>query len=114
MFDPINQLGLWHANAGFAPYHTQSPHNNNSSLGSPPPPGGSNGGMDDRFDFLLISATLQDAIGLTYTTSTYRAFGNDGLHFNNDINDAPVQPLADALHASSDHLPVQMELTIIP
>ncbi|OQZ06444.1 MAG: hypothetical protein B6D36_05005 [Planctomycetes bacterium UTPLA1] len=109
-FDPISAPGAWSASAGFSAVHTQSPHNDNAGS----PPGGSNGGLDDRFDFLLISDSLRDGVGLSYITNSYRAFGNDGNHFNADINDPPTIPqglfIADALHAASDHLPVYMEL----
>ena len=74
--------------------------------------------MDDRFDFVLVNAKLTDAVGLSYLAGTYKAFGNDALHFNNDINDPPVIPqgtiIADALHAAADHIPVVMELKINP
>lgn len=109
-FDPISAPGAWHASAGFSSIHTQSPHNDN--VGSPA--GGSNGGLDDRFDFMLISDSLRDGVGLSYVTNSYKAFGNDGNHFNADINDPPTISqglfIADALHAASDHLPVYMEL----
>ena len=109
-FDPINAPGAWSASAGFSSIHTQSPHNDNAGA----PPGGSSGGLDDRFDFMLISDSLRDGVGLSYITSSYRAFGNDGNHFNADINDPPTIPqglfIADALHTASDHLPVFMEL----
>jgi hypothetical protein len=70
--------------------------------------------MDDRFDFILISDALQDGVDLSVINGSYEAFGNDGNHFNADINDGPVIPqgqaIADALHEASDHLPVIMEL----
>ena len=109
-FDPINTPGSWASNSLFAAVHTQSPHLNNPGS----PSGGTGGGMDDRFDFLLISAALQDGSDLDYIAGTYKAFGNDGLHYNRDINDAPIIPegilIADALHAASDHLPVFLDL----
>jgi endonuclease/exonuclease/phosphatase family metal-dependent hydrolase len=113
-FDPISTPGAWHANSSFSHIHTQCPHNNNAN----PPPGSVGGGMDDRFDFLLISAALKDGQGLDYVSGSYKAYGNDGLHFNNDINDPPTIPegqtIADALHGASDHLPVVLELTAPP
>lgn len=113
-FDPINSPGDWYSNSSFSCIHTQSPHNNNTGA----PPGATGGGMDDRFDFMLISAALQDGLGLDYVTGTYKAYGNDCLHFNNDINDPPTIPegqtIADALHGASDHLPVVMQLTATP
>lgn len=108
-FDPINRPGTW-SNSSFADIHTQSPHSNNPFS----PPGGAGGGLDDRFDFLLTSNALLDGMGFDYIPGTYRAFGNDGNHYNQDINDSPVIPegaaVADALHAASDHLPVIMDL----
>ncbi|MCB9854924.1 MAG: hypothetical protein H6818_04495 [Phycisphaerales bacterium] len=110
-FDPLNRPGTWSSNSSFADIHSQSPHLDNSGG----PPGGVGGGMDDRFDFLLISAALQDSVGFDYIPGTYRSFGNDGHHYNMDINDNPVIPegiaVANALHAASDHLPVMMHLT---
>lgn len=110
-FDPLNRPGTWSSNSSFADIHSQSPHLDNGGG----PPGGVGGGLDDRFDFLLISAALQDAAGFDYIPGTYRSFGNDGQHYNMDINDNPVIPegiaVANALHAASDHLPVMMHLT---
>lgn len=105
-FDPINSPGTWHNNSAFAVIHTQSPHNNNAGA----PGGAAGGGIDDRFDFLLVSSALNDTDGFSYVPGTYRTFGNDGLHFNDDINDSPTIPegaaVANALHGASDHLPV--------
>ncbi len=113
-FDPISMPGAWSSNSSFRHIHTQSPHQDNDTPESPAPPGGVGGGLDDRFDFLLISAPLRDGVGVDYITGTYRAFGNDGEHYNADINDPPVIPegiaVANALHAASDHLPVVMHL----
>ncbi len=97
-FDPINLTGIWN-NAAFAQYHTQSPRVR--SFG-----GGANGGMDDRFDMILTSASLSDNI----LTASYQAYGNDGNHYNDSINRLPnmavPDSIANALHNSSDHLPV--------
>lgn len=110
-FDPINSAGNWGGNSSFAAIHTQSPYDNNSGA----PGDAIGGGLDDRFDFMLISAALEDSVGFDYVSGTYHAFGNDGLHYNDDINDPPVIPegaaIADALHSASDHLPVVMNLT---
>ncbi len=110
--DPIGMPGSWSNNSSFAGIHTQSPHNNNSGA----PPGGISGGMDDRFDFILISNILNSTNGLSYVSGSYHAFGNDGLHFNQDINDPPTIPegsaMADALHSASDHLPVVADFRV--
>ncbi len=93
--------------------HTQSPCATGCSLVS--------GGMDDRFDLQLSSDSLVDGEGLS-RMSTYRAFGNDGNHYNLDINagnntyypaDIPrSNALAAALRTASDHIPVVSEYQI--
>ncbi|HKQ47705.1 MAG TPA: DUF5689 domain-containing protein [Phycisphaerae bacterium] len=113
--DPISQIGIWHANGAFDSYHTQSPHNDNPGA----PGNATGGGMDDRFDFMLVSDNmLGGGSGLKYLTGTYKAYGQDGNHLNLDINDPPTIPegtfIADQLHSASDHLPVVMEVRIVP
>ncbi|MCB0713817.1 MAG: hypothetical protein KDD67_15930 [Ignavibacteriae bacterium] len=103
LIDPINRSGAWHNNADFADVHTQSPRVRQFG-------GGVNGGMDDRFDQILLSPTLTGF----YLPGSYTTFGNDGNHFNDSINAQPntaVSPeLAQALHDASDHLPVYLDL----
>lgn len=110
LFDPIDTPGVWHNNASFAPVHTQSTRT--TSLGD----GGATGGCDDRFDFLLVSDDLLDGVGFSYVDGSYTAFGQDGQHFNININDSPTntvgQALANNLQAASDHLPVYMDLQV--
>jgi len=104
--DPINRIGSWHTNSGFADIHTQSPRT--ASL----PDGGSNGGLDDRFDFILASQSIIDQGGIDYVEDSYWAYGNDGLHFNTQIINPPYPislEIAFALHDVSDHLPVVAE-----
>jgi endonuclease/exonuclease/phosphatase family metal-dependent hydrolase len=109
-FDPINTPGSWNNNASFAAVHTQSPKSASN------PYGGATGGMDDRFDFQLVSAALLDGEGLSYVPGTYKCYGNDGLHFNLAINAPPTIPegaaMANALHEASDHMPVIMEVQV--
>lgn len=104
VIDPLNLIGTWNDNASFAPYHTQSPRTRSFN-------GGSTGGMDDRFDMILLSQAVKDAGGITFLDNTYINYGNDGLHFNDSINRPPNiavgQQIADALHYSSDHIPVK-------
>lgn len=104
LVDPLNMPGNWHINASFAAIHTQSPRT--ASFG-----GGATGGMDDRFDFILRSPSLGDDEGLDLLEQTYKAFGQDGLHFDVALIDPPLnavvpQVVAQALHDASDHLPV--------
>ena len=96
----------WNGQPAYAPYDTQCPcstcpiYDNVSFSG---------GGMDDRFDMILTSYSLADNQGVDRVN--YYAFGQDGNHFDSDINGPPTnsavgQTVADALWASSDHLPV--------
>ena len=68
--------------------------------------GGSPGGLDDRFDLILISDPLWDNVNVP----SYTAYGNDGAHFNMSINagtnSAVSSEIADALFYGRDHLPV--------
>ncbi len=108
LFDPIDRIGHWHNNSSYSDVHTQSPRT--SSFG-----GGANGGMDDRFDWLFVSQSILDETSsMYYVDGTYWAFGNDGNHFNDAINDgnnnSVSAEMADALHDASDHLPVYMDV----
>ncbi|TAK62705.1 MAG: hypothetical protein EPO24_04750 [Bacteroidetes bacterium] len=97
--DPLNAAGDWTNNSTFRFIHTQSPRVR--SFG-----GGSTGGLDDRFDIMLTSFSLDDNL----IVPSYTAFGNDGNHFNDSINRLPnnavPDSVANALHYASDHLPV--------
>lgn len=101
--DPINTGGSWHDNFTYRYVHTQA----TQSVW---------GGMDDRFDFVLVSYALDDGAGMSYESGSYTAFGNDGLRFNNPINDPPntivSADVADALEAASDHTPVFLDLAV--
>ena len=106
--DPLGN-GSWSGSSN-AIKHTQSPRA--SSAG-----GLIGGGMDDRFDQHLVSSGLFDGTG--FSIVDYRAFGNDGNHYNTSINDGnntyyPSQTsrsnaLADALFDASDHIPVVVD-----
>jgi hypothetical protein len=102
--DPINKQGAWHDNYTFRMTHTQS--SRVVDLGD----GGSTGGLDDRFDQILVSYALDDGNGLSYVSGSYFAFGNDSYHLNAAVNAAPNQvvgaAVANALYYASDHLPV--------
>ncbi|MFN8180038.1 MAG: FlgD immunoglobulin-like domain containing protein [bacterium] len=101
--DPIQREGNWHDDASFADIHTQSTRT--TSFG-----GGATGGMDDRFDIILVSPSDRDGQGFDALPSTYTAFGQDGQHFNLAINIPPYSVVdsltAVALWQASDHIPV--------
>ncbi len=101
--DPINRVGNWHNNASFADVHTQSPRT--TQFG-----GGASGGLDDRFDMVLVSPADLDGEGIDILPSTYTTLGQDGAHFNTALNQPPytvvTSTMAQAIHDASDHLPV--------
>jgi endonuclease/exonuclease/phosphatase family metal-dependent hydrolase len=109
--DPISQPGSWSANAAFAGIHTQSTRT--VSLG-----GGASGGLDDRFDQILLAPSLMTGeFGATFSQGSYRAVGNDGNRFNKSLLSTPINttlpyPVLTALYHMSDHLPVEIELVL--
>ncbi len=97
-FDPKTLTGTWNQ-AAYAIHHTQSPRVR--SFG-----GGTTGGLDDRFDMLLNSFSLTDNL----ISASYKAYGNDGNHYNDSINRLPNTAVPDSvahgLHYAADHIPV--------
>jgi len=103
-FDPIATPGSWNNNFSFRATHTQNSTDGSSGLST-------FGGLDDRFDFQLVTSELLDNEGLSYISGSYHAFGNNGTTFNQAINAAGnTYPLTsgqlDDLAHVSDHLPV--------
>ncbi|MCB0737603.1 MAG: T9SS type A sorting domain-containing protein, partial [Bacteroidetes bacterium] len=110
LYDPAGQIGDWTNNSSFSKVHTQSTRT--SSFG-----GGSTGGMDDRFDWILISGDLiRGQNGIQYITDSYQAIGQDGNRFNRSVvfgtNQAVSETVANALHEMSDHLPVSLQVNV--
>lgn len=103
--DPLNLTGIWNRSS-YAPYHTQSTRTRSFDNGA-------TGGLDDRFDMILYSNAVKNPGGIKFIPGTYTAYGNDGLHYNDSINQIPnsavSQTIANALHYASDHLPVYAE-----
>lgn len=102
VIDPFNLSGTWN-NPAYSVYHTQSPRSRQFGDGV-------GGGLDDRFDMILMSQAVMDSGGIKFIPGTYYTYGNDGNHYNDSINRPPNtavgQLIADALHYASDHLPV--------
>ncbi len=99
---------------GNALKHTQSPRLASGTLVG--------GGMDDRFDLHLPSPAMLDGAGLSVISGSLRPFGNDGQHYNLDINNgnntyyptnvARSNALADDVWAASDHIPVIVDYQV--
>lgn len=110
MADPVDRPGAWQDKVEFQDLHTQSTRLSSSGFGS-----GAGGGLDDRFDFILISENMKSDPKLMYIPDTYKAFGNNGNCLNNSINSPDCsgpysQTLRNNLYNFSDHLPVVMDL----
>lgn len=110
--DPLNKEGFWHNNSQYAATHTQSTRRGNLC------DGGSSGGMDDRFDFILISESLENdqADHVKYVEGSYVTAGQQGNRLNGSItdpnNNAVPQDVAISLKNFSDHLPVMLDLSL--
>lgn len=108
-YDPLDELGNWHNNSYYAAIHTQSTHSSGDCF--------SGGGMDDRFDFILLSDEILDgAEKIKYLPGSYKALGQDGQRLNQSLvyptnNSAPANIIA-ALYDMSDHLPIIIDLII--
>lgn len=107
--DPVGVEGEWHNTEYYADYHTQSTFYSGSC--------GAGGGLDDRFDFILLSNNImENSNKVKYISGSYTTVGQDGEHFNNGLNyegnsSVPTDML-DALSYNSDHLPVMLKLEI--
>ncbi len=102
-FDPINTPGNWSNSFTYRAVHTQSPHDGSDGLVG--------GGVDDRYDFQLVTGEFLDNEGLSYIPGSYHAFGNNGTTYNQATNSGsntyPVaSSILDDLAHVSDHLPV--------
>ncbi len=112
LYDPLNSPGIWGGNAQFATLHTQSVRIN-SYLG------GSGGGMDDRFDHILVSGDMLVGLNkIKYVQNSYWAYGQDGNRFNAELiipqNNSLPDSVLKAMYNMSDHLPVFMKIYIDP
>ncbi len=109
--DPVEQYGNWHNNSFYSAYHTQSTHTSSNGCAS-------TGGMDDRFDFILISNSIKDGTkDVHYIEDSYWGVGQDGQHFNQALNASPTNTsvpsdVLDALYHNSDHLPIILKLYV--
>jgi endonuclease/exonuclease/phosphatase family metal-dependent hydrolase len=121
MVDPINREGSWHNNSSYKDVQTQSPLTSNNQFAANYGANGAEsdgvkGGLDDRFDFIMIDQNTKTSADLHYVTNSYKAFGNNGNCFNDNIDDIDCsgaeysQTTRNNLANMSDHLPVVMEL----
>lgn len=106
----VGGVGEWHGSSQYTRYHTQSTHKTTSGCFV-------DGGLDDRFDFILMSYEIAYSYDhLRYVPDSYKAVGNDGRHYNQSVNQgsntAVPTAVANALYNCSDHLPVTMKIAV--
>ncbi len=96
--------------------HTQSTRLSSSGFG-----GGANagagGGLDDRFDFIMMSENFNTSSRFSYVNGTYSAYGNNANCLNKSVNDATCTgtyslTMRNNLYNMSDHLPVVVQFQI--
>ena len=108
LVDPISKTDNW-AGSSNAIYHTQSTRDNTPDCGVP-------GGLDDRFDMILMNPVLSRGNkNLSYVKDSYEVLGNTGISYNTSLrcdgNGLPMV-ICNNLRLISDHLPVVMELQV--
>ncbi len=111
--DPLSTVGgvgEWSGNNQYTSFHTQSTRSYSEECFS-------GGGLDDRFDFILMADEIAFSYNhLRYVQGSYKAIGNDGHHFNQSVdqgyNTSVPAEVAEALYDASDHLPVTMKIAV--
>jgi len=109
--DPADAVGDWHNNYKYRMVQSQSTHS--YSNGCP-----SGGGLDDRFDFILLSNNVKNGTKkVKYVPGSFHVVGQDGEHFNKSLLDDPENTsvpsnVLNALYQNSDHLPVTLKVSV--
>ena len=108
-YDPSGQTTGW-SGSNYAKYHTQSPRTSATDCGS-------TGGMDDRFDYILMSnALMNNGLRMKFVPNSYKAYGNDGVSYNVGLNCAGTTSVpanvCGALQQLSDHIPVVAQIVV--
>ena len=111
-YDPVNKPGNWNSSPDkFSMYLTQATRY--SDLNDC----GASGGMNERFDHILLSHYLMEGIdSVKYVQGSFKVIGQDGNHTNSSI-DTPINKSAPAniindLYFMSSHLPVELKLAV--
>lgn len=106
-----NSLQSWHTNYNYQTLHTQATRLSNTPFNGY----GAGGGLDDRFDFIMLSENIINPSYINYVANSYKSYGNNGNCYNKRIDDTDClgdfsQTLRDNLYNMSDHLPVVLSL----
>lgn len=101
--DPLDAIADW-GSSNYAYLHTQSTHSDDNGCFV-------TGGLDDRYDLLLISnSVLFGNNNMKYVNNSYKTLGQDGNHYNSSLtspnNYSMPTNIINALYNLSDHLPI--------
>lgn len=106
----VDELGPWvRNNNAEAIKYTQSTRNASfNEYGN----GGAHGGMDDRFDFLFVSGSINTGSNYAaYQAGTYATLGNAGVATNDNASSG-TSPIALEVQQMSDHFPVILTIEV--
>ncbi|MCF8464652.1 MAG: T9SS type A sorting domain-containing protein [Flavobacteriales bacterium] len=108
--DPIDAPGNWNSSS-FEPKSVLTQSTRSSAIFGD----GAGGGVDDRFDFILLSAnTFNNWNTVVYEPDSYYALGNTGSCYNQSITACSGGEWSDeilsSLYYMSDHLPIVAKL----
>ena len=105
----IDKLGAWTRNSSSSvSKFTQATRTVANQFGN----GGVDGGLDDRFDFILVNETINaNAQEIAYQNGSYQNFGNTGVPLNGNASQSN-SPVATSLFRMSDHFPVLLNITV--
>ena len=110
--DPINTPGDWNSSS-FQPKSVLTQSTRSSSIFGD----GAGGGLDDRFDFVLLSEDMFEPWNMiVYEPDSYYAMGNTGTCYNQSITNCSGGEWSDemlqSLYYMSDHLPIVLNLNL--
>jgi hypothetical protein len=83
-YDNYDSTYFWN-NSSFSDIHSQSTRTSNSGLIDD---SGSTGGLDDRFDFIMMSENFNTSSDLFYVNDSYQVVGNNGNCYNSQISNS--------------------------
>lgn len=106
--DNYDAMYFWN-NSSFSDVHSQSTRNSEVNVD------GAGGGMDDRFDFIMMSKNFTTSNKLIYMEGSYKTIGNNTNCYNSYVSNSNcsgtyTQELRNALYYFSDHLPISIDL----
>lgn len=110
--DPIDTPGNW-TSGSFEPKSVLTQSTRSSSIFGD----GAGGGVDDRFDFVMLSANMfHNWNTVVYEPGSYYALGNTGSCYNSSITDCDdglwSNQTLSSLYFMSDHLPIVLKLNL--